>query len=159
MSSIDLTKPPVLFMSNEDDYSVSWSGIFCYTQSFASDYIGLHVVVSSSKDTVTVQSSAFAAPLRFNFTAVSLEKSTLVAQAGQAELFSKRICATLNVLYKHSGGPSGCSVFVGDAHTSFRTTLYYPDQAQIRGGPFAVKVVPGIHSNFSALKPVFLRYD
>ena len=150
MSSIDFTKPPTLFLNNEDDYSVAWSGIFCYTQSFTSDYIGLHVVVSNSDDTVTVQSSAFAA-LRFNFTSDNLEKRGLAVQARQAGLVSKRICGTLNVLYEHSGVSSGCEVQVGDSHSNFGTTSYYPNQVQIKGSPFTVKVVPGIYRAFFAL--------
>jgi hypothetical protein len=143
VQSIDLTESRSLFLSSEDEYSVSWSGLFCFAQSYISDYIGLHVTVSSSDDIVMIQSSQFAGPVRFNFNSDFLENSTLLLLSGHAGLSSKRICGTLNVLYNHSHGSSRCRVLVGDAQSQYGTTAYYPNEVHIKGSPFAYKIAPG----------------
>jgi hypothetical protein len=130
--------------SEQESFSVTWSGMYCYSQSFPSDSMGLRVRVSSPSDIVSFKSSAISSSVQFSFTSQNLENSTFVLLTGMTGLYPKIICGGLQVVYKHKEGAAGCSVRFGDVQTFFQTTALYPIQNHVNGSPFNIEVLPGM---------------
>lgn len=144
VSSIDFPQSGTSdFDIGQVPYSVVWGGVFCYEQSYPSDSLGISVRASSPEDVVTFESSAVANRIEFVFSSQNLRNTTSLMLKGTTGMYSKRVCGTLQVRYRHYGGTPGCSIRLGDVETLFQTTTVYSTQNHINGSPFSLNISPG----------------
>ena len=158
---IDLvsTTPSVL---NTEFFLVAWSGIFCYDQTYPSDFMAIDILVSNSQDIVSLNSSVLSEFIQFTFSPQSLQKTELLLLSQSVPKYSKTICGSVQIFYKHSGGSAGCVIRFGDWETSFQNTVVYSKTPHLLGSPFSVSVLPGQSKLFTrnlSSEPIHLNHE